>query len=114
MKITLDTPIIELHRHRISNLSAGMARKLATAIAANSGKANVAETTVEDLLNYLPTRYEDRSHFLSLDKIKAGDEAAAELFVRNTAGIQVGKFRDRKSTRLNSSHSRASRMPSSA
>lgn len=96
MKITLDTPIIELHRHRISNLSAGMARKLATAIAANIGLANVDDANVGALLNYLPTRYEDRSHFLSLDKIKAGDEAAAELFVRNTAGIQVGKFRDRK------------------
>ena len=96
MKITLGTPIIELHRHRISNLSAGMARKLATAIAASMGNANVDNATVEDLLNYLPLRYEDRSNFLSLDKIQAGDEAAAELFVRNTAGIQVGKFRDRK------------------
>lgn len=96
MKITLGTPIIELHRHRISNLSAGMARKLATAIAASTGNASVDSATVEDLLNYLPLRYEDRSNFLSLDKIQAGDEAAAELFVRNTAGIQVGKFRDRK------------------
>ncbi|MBS1768051.1 MAG: ATP-dependent DNA helicase RecG [Acidobacteria bacterium] len=95
MKITLGTPIIELHRHRISNLSAGMARKLATAVAASTGNANVDNATVLDLLNYLPLRYEDRSNFLSLDKIQAGDEAAAELFVRNTAGIQVGKFRDR-------------------
>ncbi len=87
MKITLGTPIIELHRHRISNLSAGMARKLATAVAANTGNANVDSTTVEDLLNYLPSRYEDRSNFLPLNKIQAGDEAAAELFVRNTAGI---------------------------
>ncbi|KXK00304.1 MAG: ATP-dependent DNA helicase RecG [Acidobacteria bacterium OLB17] len=96
MKLVLDTPIIELYRYGITNLSAGMARKLAVALAASSDRAVVEEVTVEDLLNYLPARYEDRSNFLSLDKIQAGDEAAAELFVRTTAGVQVGKFRDRK------------------
>ena len=30
------------------------------------------------------------------------------------SGLDAGKYTDRKSTRLNSSHSRASRMPSSA
>jgi len=73
-----------------------MARDLAVALAAATDKPNVEEVTVEDLLNYLPTRYEDRSNFLSLDRIQDGVEAAAELFVRNTAGIQVGKMRDRK------------------
>ncbi|HQZ82014.1 MAG TPA: ATP-dependent DNA helicase RecG [Pyrinomonadaceae bacterium] len=96
MKLALDTSITELYRHGISNLSAGMARKLALALATASDKRNVEEVSVEDLLNYLPTRYEDRSNFLSLDKIEGGVEAAAELFVRNTAGIQVGKMRDRK------------------
>lgn len=96
MKLALDTSITELYRHGISNLSAGMARNLAVALAAASDKPNIEEVSVEDLLNYLPTRYEDRSNFLSLDKLQDGDEAAAELFVRNTAGIQVGKMRDRK------------------
>ncbi len=96
MKLELDTSIIELYRYGISNLSAGMARKLAVALAAASEKPNVDDVNVEDLLNYLPARYEDRSNFLPLDKIQSGDEAAAELFVRNTAGIQVGKMRDRK------------------
>jgi len=96
VKLALDTSITELYRHGISNLSAGMARKLALALATASDKRNVEEVSVEDLLNYLPTRYEDRSNFLSLDKIEGGVEAAAELFVRNTAGIQVGKMRDRK------------------
>lgn len=96
MKLELDTSIIELYRYGISNLSAGMARKLAVALAAASEKPNVDDVSVEDLLNYLPARYEDRSNFLPLDKIQSGDEAAAELFVRNTAGIQVGKMRDRK------------------
>ncbi|MEZ5424390.1 MAG: ATP-dependent DNA helicase RecG [Pyrinomonadaceae bacterium] len=96
MKLELDTSIIELYRYGISNLSAGMARKLAVALAAASEKPNVDDVNVEDLLNYLPARYEDRSNFLPLNKIQSGDEAAAELFVRNTAGIQVGKMRDRK------------------
>jgi len=96
VKLELDTSIIELYRYGISNLSAGMARKLAVALAAASEKPNVDDVNVEDLLNYLPARYEDRSNFLPLNKIQSGDEAAAELFVRNTAGIQVGKMRDRK------------------
>ncbi len=96
MKLALDTSIIELYRYGISNLSAGMVRKLAVALATASDKPNVEDVSVEDLLNYLPARYEDRSNFLPLDKIQSGDEAAAELFVRNTAGIQVGKMRDRK------------------
>lgn len=96
MKLALDTSIIELCRYGISNLSAGMSRKLAVALATASNKPQVEEVCVEDLLNYLPIRYEDRSNFLSLDKLQDGDEAAAELFVRTTAGIQVGKMRDRR------------------
>jgi len=96
VKLALDTSIIELCRYGISNLSAGMSRKLAVALATASNKPQVEEVCVEDLLNYLPIRYEDRSNFLSLDKLQDGDEAAAELFVRTTAGIQVGKMRDRR------------------
>ncbi|MBX3283669.1 MAG: ATP-dependent DNA helicase RecG [Acidobacteria bacterium] len=96
MKLELAAHIVDLHRCGISNLSAGMSRKLAAALAVQSGKPSVDEVTVEDLLNYLPARYEDRSNFLSLDKLNAGDEAAVELFVRTTAGVRVGQFRDKK------------------
>jgi len=96
VKLELAAHIVDLHRCGISNLSAGMSRKLAAALAVQSGKPSVDEVTVEDLLNYLPARYEDRSNFLSLDKLNAGDEAAVELFVRTTAGVRVGQFRDKK------------------
>jgi len=38
------------------------ARKLALAVAGTANKHDAAEATVEDLLNYLPMRYEDRSN----------------------------------------------------
>ncbi len=95
MKITLDTPIIELYRHNIAKLTSAMSRKLAVALAAPAAKTNVDLVTVEDLLNYFPARYEDRSNFLSIDQIEPGMEAAVELYVRNSGGIQVGKNRAR-------------------
>lgn len=95
MKITLDTPIIELHRYNIAKLTSAMSRKLAVALASPAAKTNVDLVTVEDLLNYFPARYEDRSNFLSIDQIEPGMEAAVELYVRNSGGIQVGKNRAR-------------------
>lgn len=94
MKLTLATPIIELHKHGIAKLSLPMARKLATALAEVSGKSDVDAVTVEDLLNYLPTRYEDRSNFAQIDQIEDGHEAAVEIFVKVAGGYQVGKNRD--------------------
>ncbi|MEQ1645173.1 MAG: hypothetical protein ABL959_17115, partial [Pyrinomonadaceae bacterium] len=95
MKITLDTPIIELYRHNVAKLTSAMSRKLAVALATPAAKTNVDAVTVEDLLNYFPARYEDRSNFLSIDQIEPGMEAAVELYVRNSGGIQVGKNRAR-------------------
>lgn len=94
MQLKLDTPIIDLHRHNIAKLTAAMSRKLAVALAGLSARANVDDVTVADLLNYFPARYEDRSHFISIDKIEDGMEAAVELTVRNATGMQVGRTRD--------------------
>ena len=94
MQLKLDTPIIELHRHSIARLTSAMSRKLAVALAPAATKPNVDDVTVEDLLNYFPARYEDRSHFISIDKIEDGMEAAVELSVRNAAGMRVGRTRD--------------------
>ncbi|MFN0140122.1 MAG: ATP-dependent DNA helicase RecG [Pyrinomonadaceae bacterium] len=94
MQLKLDTPIIDLHRHNIAKLTSAMSRKLAVAIAASSARSNVDEVSIADLLNYFPARYEDRSHFISIDEIEDGMDAAVELTVRNAAGMQVGRTRD--------------------
>ena len=100
MKLTLDTPIIEFHKYSISKLSAAMARKLALAIAGESAKSDPTEATVEDLLNYFPMRYEDRSNLLPIDKLYDGIEASVELYVRVSGGFQVGKNRGPKAPPL--------------
>ncbi len=100
MKLTLATPIIELPRHHVAKLSVGMAQKLAAALAGVSEKKEAADATVEDLLNYFPSRYEDRSNFISIDKLEPGMHAAVELYVRNASGMQVGKNRDPRKPRL--------------
>lgn len=93
MALKLDTPIVELHRHSVAKLTSAMSRKLAAALATQAGKANVDDVTVEDLLSYFPARYEDRSNFMSIDQIEPGMEAAVELYVRNSGGVQVGRNR---------------------
>ena len=93
MQLTLETPIIELHKQKIGKLSAPMARKLAMAVANVSDKPDLAEATVGDLLNYYPKRYEDRTNFIGIDKLYDGIEATVELYVRVSGGYQVGKNR---------------------
>jgi ATP-dependent DNA helicase RecG len=94
MQITLDTPIITLYRHGIARLSPTMSRKLATELAPFASRTDVEEVTVEDLLNYFPARYEDRSNMLPLDRLADGMEAAVLLSVRNAGGMKVGRNRD--------------------
>ncbi|HUR99420.1 MAG TPA: ATP-dependent DNA helicase RecG [Pyrinomonadaceae bacterium] len=100
MALTLDTPIIEFHQHGISKLSAAMARNLAMAVAGESAKSDLTDATVEDLLNYFPMRYEDRSNLLSIDKLYDGLEASVELYTRVSGGFQVGKNRGPKAPPL--------------
>ena len=59
--ITLQTPIVNLSNLGVAKLSGAAARKLALAVAAIAGKTDAGEAAVEDLLNYLPMRWEDRS-----------------------------------------------------
>ena len=100
MTLTLDTPIIELHRHNIAKLSAAMARKLAIAVAGESVKTDPADATVEDLLNYFPMRYEDRSNLLQIDELYDGIEGSVELYTRVSGGFQVGRNRSPKAPPL--------------
>jgi ATP-dependent DNA helicase RecG len=94
VSLTLNTPIVELYRHKVGHLTAPTAGKLAAALAPIASKTDVAEVTVADLLNYFPTRYEDRSNFITVDKLQDGMEAAVEIYVRNAGGKRVGKNRD--------------------
>lgn len=93
MILKLETPIIELHRYGIAKLSVAVARKLAVALATQSNKTKVEDVTVEDLLNYFPARYEDRSNFLSIDHLEPDMEAAVDLYVKTSKGYRVGKNR---------------------
>ena len=96
MSFSLKTPLIELHKFEIAGLSAAMARKLAAAVAVHAAKSDLTDATVEDLLNYFPLRYEDRSQFIGIDELYDGIEASVELYARVSGGFQVGKNRHAK------------------
>lgn len=93
MKLSVTTPIIELGDRKTAGLSKPMARKLAAAVALQAAKSDVGEATVEDLLNYFPTRYEDRSNFISIDKLYDGIEGSVEIYTRVSGGFRVGRNR---------------------
>ena len=87
--ISLNTPIEDLHKHKIARLGQILARKLAAAVASNTNKKHLNDATVEDLLTYLPMRYEDRSHLATIKDLEAGMEATLELEVKHAGGYQV-------------------------
>ena len=93
MSLSLDTPIVDLPRHGVAKLSPAMAGKLAVALAPIASKSDPGDITVEDLLNYFPTRYEDRSNFIQIDQLEDGLEASIEIYVKVRGGFQVGKNR---------------------
>jgi ATP-dependent DNA helicase RecG len=58
------------------------AHKLAAEIAAITAKPDAREATVEDLLHYLPMRYEDRSNLALTSQLQDGQYASVEVIVR--------------------------------
>ncbi|MCA1564996.1 MAG: ATP-dependent DNA helicase RecG [Acidobacteria bacterium] len=100
MSLTLDTPILSLTGHGIPRFGQPTARRLGLALASLTGKRDAGETTVEDLLNYLPMRYEDRSNLTRIAELSDGVEASLELYVRVAGGFQVGKNRGAKAPPL--------------
>jgi ATP-dependent DNA helicase RecG len=92
-RISLETPVIVLHQFGVPRLSQTAARKLALALAPFADKKDAEKVTVEDLLNYLPTRYDDRSNLTRIDNLYDGLEASLELCVRISGGFQVGRNR---------------------
>ncbi|MBA3240653.1 MAG: ATP-dependent DNA helicase RecG [Acidobacteria bacterium] len=100
MSLSLTTPVLELSKQGVARLGAATARKLALALAVGSGKRDAGEVTIEDLLNYLPMRYEDRSNLARIADLSDGVEASLELYVRVAGGFQVGKNRGSKAPPL--------------
>src|SRR2546428_4925444 len=97
--ITLDTPITSLFNY-IPRLGQYGARKLASALAAISRNQKSGEVTVEDLLTYLPMRYEDRSHLACIRDLRDGLVASLELSARVASGFQVGRNRPSRKPKL--------------
>ncbi|MDQ3652968.1 MAG: ATP-dependent DNA helicase RecG [Acidobacteriota bacterium] len=98
--LTLSLPILELAQHGIPRLGLPSARRLALAVATLTGKRDASEAMVEDLLGYLPMRYEDRSNLARIADLSDGVEASLELYVRVAGGFQVGKNRSPKAPPL--------------
>ncbi|MEW6735043.1 MAG: ATP-dependent DNA helicase RecG [Acidobacteriota bacterium] len=88
--IMLATPIEELHKE-LPRVGVKTARALAGALAALNARAEVRLVTVEDLLFYLPMRYEDRSNLARIADLADGIEAAVDVEVRVAGTYRVGK-----------------------
>lgn len=80
--LTLDTPLIELHLHHLPRIGKKTSEHLAVEIAAITAQANPYKSTIEDLLHYLPMRYEDRSNLARISELQDGQEASVEVKVR--------------------------------
>ena len=80
--LTLETPIVELAGHGLPRVGRKTAEHLAAEIAALQGRLDPAGATVEDLLHYLPMRYEDRSNLTRVAQLSEGVEASVEVVVR--------------------------------
>jgi len=91
--ISISTPLVEIPGPLIAKLSSAMIRKLAIAVAGFVGKIDPSVVTVEDLLNYFPARYEDRSNFVQISELSGDVEAAVEIYVKTSGFLRVGKNR---------------------
>src|SRR5215468_4089797 len=98
--ITLNTPLEDLHNLKIARLGPTNSRKLAAGVAHITNRSAAAEATVEDLLTYLPFRYEDRSHLKTIKDLEDGTEASLELYAKLAGGYQVRNRKNFGKSRL--------------
>src|SRR5260370_5360369 len=94
--ITLDTRITDLPGRGVPRFGSQSARKLALALAEVSPGKDINTVNVEDLLSYLPARYEDRSSMVEIRHLYHGLEASLDLTVRIAGGFQVRNRRSFK------------------
>src|SRR5215510_11662803 len=91
--ISLDTRILDLPNRGFPRLGPLTARKLALGIAGITSGKEINNVSVEDLLLYLPMRYEDRSSLARIRDLSDGMEASLELFVKLCQGRPVRGWR---------------------
>ena len=87
--ISLATRILDLPSRGLSRIGPQIARKLALGLAGVSTGRDISTVNVEDLLHYLPMRYEDRSSLARIRDLTDDTEASLELFVKIAGGYQV-------------------------
>jgi ATP-dependent DNA helicase RecG len=93
--LKLTTPIYELHLHEIPRVAMKTALRLAEGVAASMTPANAQRATIDDLIHYLPMRYEDRSNLAHIRDLQNGMWATIEVEVRiaGTYAVKGGKLR---------------------
>jgi len=93
--LKLSTPLYQLHLYEIPRVATKTAMKLAQGVAAAVDEPNVLLVTIDDLLNYLPMRYEDRSNLTRIRDLQHNDFATIEVEVRiaGTYAVKGGKLR---------------------
>jgi ATP-dependent DNA helicase RecG len=88
-RFNLSVSIDELYQYRLARLGQTLSHRLAHSLASHFNKSDSSQATVEDLLNYLPMRYEDRSNPARIADLSDGMEASLELIVKIGGGYQV-------------------------
>ncbi|HEY3138263.1 MAG TPA: ATP-dependent DNA helicase RecG [Blastocatellia bacterium] len=93
--LKLSTPLYELHLHEIPRVAMKTAQKLAQGAAGSIAPADAHHVTVEDLVHYLPMRYEDRSNLARIRDLKDGMWATinAEVRIAGTYAVKSGRLR---------------------
>ncbi len=81
-RLKLETLLVDLPAYGLPRIGRKTADQLAVEIAANCARPDPREATVEDLLQYLPMRYEDRSNLTRIEGLSDGLEASVEVIVR--------------------------------
>ena len=89
LSLSLDLPVNDLYKYRIARLGQTLSHKLAVALAGHSARKSASSVTVEDLLHYIPMRYEDRSNLKRIRDLQPGQEASLELYTKVAGGYQV-------------------------
>jgi ATP-dependent DNA helicase RecG len=91
--LNLEAPVKELYKYGIARLGQTTSQNLSASLARFGNRKTASAVTVEDLLCYLPMRYEDRSNLTTIRDLKDGMEASLELYAKVAGGYQVGKNR---------------------
>src|SRR5437016_5094528 len=94
--ISLETRILDLPTMGVPRFGPQTARKLALGLTEISPGKDINTVTVEDLLHYLPMRYEDRSNLARIRDLTDGAEVSLELYVKLAGGYQVRSKRSFK------------------